>query len=361
MRIAGLSHRLVSVPVPHRIVSSVRNTDHQLFLLVSVWTDEGLVGDAYISAFSPRRARAARELLDELAEVLVGSDASDTASAWLRMWESCRLIGHSGLSAFAISAVDTALWDLKAKARGSPLHALLGSRRSQLPAYASDGCWLEEATLVAAQAERFASEGFSAVKMRFGRHDPESDLRALQAVRLAVGDAVQILVDVNQGWDADRARTYGTRLPDLGVRWLEEPLVSEDVEGLSELRRTLPLDIVAGENAYMPAGARELIERRAVSVLNPDLQRIGGVTGWCRTQALAEERGVPLTAHLFPEVSVHLLAASDRNGPLEWVSWLSPLLEEPVEVRAGMATVPMRPGIGLRFDEAAIRAHEVEQ
>lgn len=359
MRIRRADHRLVSVPAPYRIVSSVRDTAEQLFVLLDVTTDEGLVGRAYVSAFSRRRGRAIRELLDELGEAVLGMDAVDTDAAWSRMWESSRLIGHSGLSAFAISAFDVALWDLKATAAGVPLCALLGSRRARLPAYASDGCWLEDSRSVAAQAERFVAEGFAAVKMRFGRSDPNDDLRALDAVRRAVGDGVDVLVDVNQGWDRERARTYGTRLPELGVRWFEEPLPTEDVSGLAELRRTLPLDIVAGENAYMPAGAMELLGPPAIDVLMPDIQRIGGVTGWVRTRVLAHERAIPLASHLFPEVSVHLLAA-ESSGALEWVSWLSPLLEEPIEIQGGYALVPDRPGIGLRFDEAAVRVHEVQ-
>lgn len=359
MRISGLRHRLVAVPVAHRIVSSLRDTGEQLFLLVDVLTHQGLTGTSYVSAFSVRRGRAIRALLDELAEVICGMDATDTETIWSRMWESSRLIGHGGLSAFAISAVDIALWDIKAKAQSLPLHSLLGSSRRRLPAYASDGCWLDGPTSVANQAERFAAAGFSAVKMRFGRRDPEDDLRALEAVRGAVGGAVEVLVDVNQGWQRDRARTYGARLPAFGVRWLEEPLPSEDVAGLADLRRALALDIVAGENAYMLDGARQLLDSAAVDVLMPDLQRIGGVTGWIRTRDLAHERATPLMPHLFPEVSVHLLAG-EPSGSLEWVSWLSPLLAQPLDVREGSVVVPDGPGIGLNFEAAAVRSHEVE-
>lgn len=358
MNIRQLRHRLVSVPVPYRILSSVRDTGEQLFVLVEVATDEGLVGHAYLSAFSRRRGIAIRALLDELGDQLAGIDSCDTEAAWSRMWESSRLIGHSGLAAFAISAIDVALWDLKAQAQQRPLHSLVGLQRDRLPTYASDGCWLDTEQRVAEQAERFAADGFPAVKMRFGRRDPAADLAALAAVRKAVGAGVDVLVDVNQGWDLDRARKYGARLQEFGVRWFEEPLPTEDVAGMAVLAEVLPLDIVAGENAYMPAGAKQLIDQRAVDVLMPDLQRIGGVTGWMRTRALAQESGVPLAAHLFPEVSVHLMAA-EPAGAVEWVSWLSPLLEEPLQVCDGMVAVPTRPGIGLCFSESAVRAHEV--
>ena len=354
-----MRQRFVSVPVPYRIVSSVRDTGEQLFVIVQIATDEDLVGHAYLSAFSRRRGIAICALLDELGDQLAGMDACDTEGAWSRMWESSRLIGHSGLAAFAISAIDVALWDLKAQVQQLPLHSLVGSQRERLPTYASDGCWLDTEDRVAQQAERFAADGFRAVKVRFGRRDPAADVGALRAVRSAVGDAVDVLVDVNQGWDLDRARTYGARLPEFGVRWLEEPLPMEDLAGMAALAEALPLDIVAGENAYMPAGAKQLIDGRAVDVLMPDLQRIGGVTGWLRTRALAQDSGVPLTAHLFPEVNVHLMAA-EAEGAVEWVSWLSPLLAEPLQVCDGKLAVPTRPGIGLRFDEAAVRAHEVD-
>ncbi len=351
----------MSVPVARRIVSHVRDTDRIVNVLVEVDTDDGLTGASYVAGFTPQKARATCWLLDEMDAAVRGLDASAIGAAWDRMWASCALAGHTGLSTFALSAMDVALWDLHGKQLGVPLHHLLGFRRTELRAYASDGCWLQDdPSAVAAEAESFAAEGFRAVKVRFGRPDPERDLATLEAVRRAVGDGVQLLVDVNQGWTREQARRFGPRLAECDATWLEEPLACEDVAGLAELRRVLPVPITAGENAYLPDGIKALLDAAAVSTAMPDLQRVGGITGWVRASALAEAAHVSITSHLFPEVSIHLLAAAAQPGPLEWVTWMSPLLEEPLEVRGGVVHAPETPGLGIAFDAAAVRRHQID-
>lgn len=361
MRVRGIHRTAVAIPAKHRIVSSVRDTDQVINVLVEVETEEGVTGVSYVAGFTRNKAIALCALLDDLGEVIRGQDATQIGALWDEMWTRCTLAGHTGLAAFALSAVDTALWDLQGKLLGAPLHRLLGTRRRRLAAYASEGCWLQqEPVRVAEEALAFVALGFKAVKIRFGRRDPVLDLAVLDTVRRAVGDDVSLMVDVNQGWSRELARRYGRRLADYNIEWLEEPLPAEDIEGLAALRRELPFPITAGENAYMPDGIRALVEARAVSVLMPDLQRVGGVTGWVRANALAEAWRLPITSHLFPEISVHLLAASQMAGPLEWVTWMEPLVEEPLEVRDGAVKVPERPGLGISFDQDAVRRHRLE-
>lgn len=361
MRVRDIGATVVAVPVKHRIVSSVRDTDHVINVLVEVATDEGLTGVSYIAGFTRHKAAAIVAMLADLAEVVRGHDATQTGALWDRMWAACTLSGHTGLAIFALSAIDIALWDLQGKALHAPLHRLLGTRRTHLAAYASDGCWLhDDPTRVAEEAAGFAAAGFGAVKIRFGRRDPARDLAALDATRRAVGDDIAIMVDVNQGWSRERAHQYGRRLADWNVAWLEEPLVAEDVAGLAELRHALTTPITAGENAYMTDGIRALIEQGAVTTVMPDLQRIGGVTGWLTASALAEAWRLPLTSHLFPEVSVHLLAASRAAGRLESVTWLHPLVQEPLVVRDGGVDVPERPGLGIAFDPEAVKQYRLD-
>jgi L-alanine-DL-glutamate epimerase-like enolase superfamily enzyme len=362
MRIRDIETTIVAVPLRHRIVSAVREADRVVNLLVEVTTEEGASGVAYVAGFTHQKALAVRALLVEFAEALRGLDATAIGVAWERMWSLSTLAGHAGLTSFAHSAVDVALWDLQGKLLGAPLHRLLGSYRASVEAYASDACWLhDDPALVAAEAEAFAAQGFRTVKIRFGRRDPARDFATLDAVRRAVGDRVAVMVDVNQGWSREQARRHGRRLADYDVAWLEEPLAAEDVEGLAALRRELPTPITAGENAYMLDGLRALLDAGAVSTLMPDLQRIGGVTGWVRASALAEAHRVPITSHLFPEVSVHLLAASRAPGPLEWVTWAAPLLAEPLAVDNGTVAVPDKPGLGIAFDPDAVRRYRLDE
>lgn len=361
MHIAAVKGTIVRIPLARPVVSSVRHSDQVINVLVEVETDEGAVGVSYVAAFTLDKARAVCALLRELGEVLRGLDARAIGEAWDRMWAACTLVGHAGLSVFALSAVDIALWDLLGKCLGAPVHRLLGTRHTTLSAYASDGCWLgREPDGVAEEASTFAAQGFRAIKVRFGRCDPDADIATLAAVRGAVGPSVRLMVDVNQGWSLERARAYGRRLAEFNVEWFEEPLPAEDVRGLAALRRELSVAITAGENAYMLDGVRALLEAEAVSILMPDVQRVGGISGWVRANALAEAWHVPITSHLFPEVSVHLLASSRNPGPIEWVSWMVPLLQEPLTCEHGDVTVPDRPGLGMTFDPEAVRHYQVE-
>lgn len=360
VQIRDIQTTVIAVPVTRRIVSSVRDTDRVINVLVEVLTGEDVSGLAYIAAFTLHKARAVCAVLADLAEVVRGMDATATGMVWERMWSACTLIGHSGLPVFALSAIDTALWDLQGKLLNAPVHRLLGTRRTSLPVYASDGCWLyPDPRQVADEAVEFARMGFNAVKIRFGRSDPEQDIITLDSVRRSVGEEVDIMVDVNQGWSRTRALEYGRRLAAFGVAWLEEPLVAEDIAGLAEVHRTLSVPIVAGENAYLPGGISALVDAGAVSMVMPDLQRVGGVTGWVRANAIAQSRYIPITAHLFPEISIHLLAASDLPGPLEWVTWMDPVLETPLVINRGIAEVPNQPGLGITFQKDAVARYRI--
>ncbi len=355
MHIRTISTTVVAVPAPFPIRSAVRVADKVINLLVEVQTDAGPSGVAYVAGFTKGKAAATVAMINEFAELLAGTDATQTGAAWDRMWSAATLSGHTGIAIFALSVIDMALWDLQGKLLNAPLHRLLGTRRTAIPAYASDGCWLhDEPQAVVNEAEQFVAEGFRMIKLRFGRPDPRADLAVLAAVREAVGPTITLMVDVNQGWGRATARTYGLRLHEWDVSWLEEPLPAEDVAGLAALHEQLSVPITAGENSYGLHGMQALLAAGAVSTLMPDIQRIGGVTGWIAASALADSHAVPITSHLFPEVSVHLLAASRLIGPLELVTWANPLLEEPLVLRDGAVDLPMKPGLGISFDPQAV-------
>ena len=362
VRIRAIETIVVSVPARYPIRSAVRVADRVINVLVEVQTDAGPSGVAYVAGFTPQKAAATVAMIADLAEGLRGQDATQIGALWDRMWVACTLSGHTGIAMFALSAIDIALWDLQGKLLGAPVHRLLGTRRTTLPAYASDGCWLHDAPeTVAAEAVGFVEAGFRTVKIRFGRPDSERDLATLAAVRKEVGPAIEIYVDVNQGWGRERACRYGARLTEWAVGWLEEPLAAEDVAGLAAVRGALATPITAGENAYGLDGLRALLDVGAVGTLMPDIQRIGGITGWIAASALCEAARVPITSHLFPEVSVHLLAASRLPGPLEFVTWAAPLLAEPLATREGTITVPERPGLGFAFEPAAVAHYRLDR
>jgi mandelate racemase len=381
MKITGFRHRAVAVPVKYPVVSSVRQSAKVDFVLLDVLTDAGIAGIAYSQAFSKHGARAIRACLELLEEVVVGEDPGQIERIWQKMWKATKLLGHQGLSTFALSMVDIALWDISGKAAGQPVFRMLapagapaappgvGSSATAvpaspvaapaLPAYMSDGLWLVSPQEAAAQASAFAEAGFTAMKMRLGRPG-EEDITAYRAIRSAVGDAVDVMGDVNQGWAPAQALDAGAQLAAEGLSWLEEPFDAEDEEAHAALTARLTLAVATGENLYGIRPFRRFLQAHAATVYTPDLQRVGGVTGWLQLRELFEARDVRHSVHLFPEFAVHLLATAKQPDKLEWMSWATALFREPLDCKRGSVTAPLKPGFGMEWNERVIAKHTVD-
>lgn len=361
MRVQAVRSRAVSVPMDRPIVSAVRRAEAVELVLIDVETDEGLVGQSYLQAFGPQRARAVQALIADLAEVLVGEDPELTLRCWQRMWSAMNLLGRRGAAVFALSGLDMALWDIVGKRHATPLNRLLGAGGDEVPAYQSAGLWLlEPGDGLLADVRAFVDQGFTAMKMRAGRPDGGDDLEAARLVREALGDRATLMIDANQGWTVDQAIRMGRALEAVNPFWLEEPVDHDDLGGHARIARELTVPIASGENIYTVHGFRDFIEADAADILMPDIQRVGGVTGWMRVAALAEAWRLPVSSHLFPEISVHLLAATPTAQWLEYMPWAQPLMAEPLVAREGIVTVPPRPGLGLVFDEAAVRRYALD-
>ncbi|MGH7321630.1 MAG: mandelate racemase/muconate lactonizing enzyme family protein [Candidatus Rokuibacteriota bacterium] len=358
MKITAVRTTLVDVPLERPIVSRIRISDVMTHVLVDLETDDGLVGQTYLVTFGQDWGRAVIELLRGLAAEVRGMDPRETSALYRKMWQVSSMAGRRGLAVFAISAIDTAAWDIAAKALGVPLWRLLGGSFEPVNTYASEGLWLtEDLGRLAVEAAELVGRGFRAVKMRLGRPREADDLAAARAVRDAIGPDVRLMADANQGWDVHSALRMGRKLEDAGIdlTWFEEPVPHDDVIGQARLTAELATPLATGENAYAPFGFRELIEARAVDVMMPDLERIGGVTGWLRTAALADAWRLPLASHLFPEQTCHLMAASSTAYYLEHMPWAQPLLSEKLELVDGRVRLPSQPGLGLAWDRAAIK------
>ena len=356
MKIRGLRTRVVQVPLRQRVVSRSGVFDSMWYLLVDLETDEGVDGLAYLWAFSAAGAAALRQVLAELAEVAVGESPFYSARLWQRMWSRMTQWGHAGLAVIGMSAIDVAAWDVVGKALGQPLALLLGAHAERVPAYASEGLWLtDDLPDLARQAEALVGQGFRALKMRLGRASAADDLEAARLVRAAVGPDVALMVDVNQGWTVERAIRIGRQLEPINLYWLEDPIPHDDLDGHAKIAAALDTPIATGERAYAPAGVRALIERQACDILMPDVQRVGGVTGWMRAAALADAWSLPICSHLFTEISVHLVAAAPTACYLEHMPWTFDLFQERLKLVDGHVPIPNRPGLGFSWDEAAIR------
>jgi len=266
------------------------------------------------------------------------------------------LLGVHNIVLFAMSGIDMAAWDALGQALGQPLARLLGAAPRPIPAYNSKGLGLLKTDELIAEAKELVDEGFDAVKLRLGRASAAEDLQALRAVKKAVGPGVRLMTDFNQALSVAEALKRGRMIDaEGGVEWIEEPIRADDFSGCSSIRRELQTPIQIGENFMGPEQAAQALAAGACDFVMPDAERIGGVTGWMRAAALAQGAGVEMSSHLFPEVSVHLLAATPTCHWLEFVDWAEPILEQPVEVKKGLAQPIDRPGIGMKWNENAVK------
>lgn len=293
---------------------------------------------------------------DVLADVVRGRSALAVPAAWESMVRRCRNAGRPGVASMAIAAVDTALWDLAARVLDVPLVVLLGQARDAVPVYGSGGFTTYDDAELTAQLEHWTGElGVAAVKIKIGESWGQRTGRDLERVRRTrdiVGNDIEVFVDANGGYTPGQARRIGRELDDLGVTWFEEPVTSDDLDGLAELRGALATDIAAGEYAYDLAYVERMCAARAVDCLQLDVTRIAGITEWRRAAAVAAAHGLEVSGHCAPALHAHVAPSVPNLRHLEYFldhARLEPLLFDGVpEIRDGSLHLPLdRPGNGL--------------
>jgi len=353
--------RAVAVEVPLRFVlgTSAAAVRAAPLLLVDVETEEGITGRTYLFCYVRAAAPAIVSLLSAV-EAAVKGQRVVPAERWAQLAKQFRLIGVQGVVRMAMSAFDTACWDALAIAANVPLVEYLGGARRPIPAYNSCGLGLMPTAALADEAEQLLEGGFGAVKLRLGYPTLEEDIAALHAVRARMPAAIRIMVDFNQALSVDEALKRGRALDGEGVYWIEEPIRHDDYRGAATLARELVTPIQIGENFSEPHSMAEALEMQACDYAMPDLERIGGVTGWRGAAALAAARTVPMSSHLFPEVSAHLLAVTPTAHWLEYVDWAGAIVEEPLAIVAGHAVIPARPGNGLAWNKEAVGRYRMK-
>lgn len=355
MKISSIVVHRLSVPLPRPIRTSIHDLAHAHTVLVEMRSDAGAMGSGYCFAFGRHAAAALHELVLELAPLYEGKDPAEVRAHHAAAWRALNFLGHAGAAMMALAALDVACWDLAARAVGLPLYRYLGGTRHRVPTYASSGLWLDYSIdELLREADRFRGQGHRAMKMRIGRARSAEDIERVRRLREAVGPEVQLLADVNQGWDEPTALRVGRQLEAYDLYWLEEPLPFEDLEGYARVTAALTMRVATGETDYGSLAMKRHLELRAADVLMPDLQRMSGVTEFMKAATLCEAYQQPVSSHLFPEASCHLLAASPNGLILEHMNWWQELYDEPLRIIDGHAIVPDRPGIGCDLDPRAL-------
>jgi mandelate racemase len=356
--IRGLVVRAVDVPMRRPLKTGGGEVASAAMVLVDLETDEGVTGRGYLFCPTPLVLEPLAKVLSNLAPLVEGEPLAPAAIE-RKLHGTFRLLGPQGLTAMAAAGIDMAAWDALAKSCGMSLVRLLGGEPRKIAAYNSCGLGMIGADRAAEEAQELLGAGFSAIKVRLGYEQLKTDLEVVRAIRGSIGEGAVLMADYNQSLSVAEASRRAAALEDEGLYWIEEPTRADDYSGHARIRRGAKTRIQIGENWWGPHDAAKSIEAGASDYVMPDAMKIGGVTGWMRTAALAEAAGLSLSSHLFPEISAHLLAVSPTRHWLEYVDWANPILEEPLTIEDGHASPPDTPGIGISWDEGAVRRYSV--
>jgi mandelate racemase len=358
LTLRGLRARAVVAPMSRPLATGGGAVTRAQLVLVDLFTDEGLTGSSYLFVPTPLVLKPIVELLQNI-EPLIRGDTLAPLAIEAKLARHFRLLGLQGLVAIALAGIDMAAWDALAKAHRVPLCRLLGAAPRLIRAYNSCGVGITSPGRAAEEAAELLALGFQAVKVRLGYADARADAEVIRAVRGAVGDAAFLMTDYNQCLSVAEAVNRATVLDHEGIYWIEEPVLADDYAGSAKVAQSARTPVQLGENWWGPHDMAKSLAAGASDYVMPDAMRIGGVSGWLRAAALAESAGTPMSSHLFPEISAHLLAATPTCHWLEYVDWANAVLAEPLVVKDGFVSPSTAPGAGIAWDEAAVKRYAV--
>jgi mandelate racemase len=357
LTLKGVKVRPVIVPLRRPIVSKVGSYNDWPLILIDLETEEGIIGRSYLEPYLKQAARYLVPAILDLAEMLKGQPVVPF-EFFRKGLGSLHLVGREGMSMIAVAGLDMAAWDALAQAAGMPLAVFLGGSLGPVPAYNSNGLWLAPLEKLGEEANALITEGqFTALKMRLGRPSIDGDLAAIRAVRDAIGPDVKLMCDFNQGLSLGEALHLCHALDGEGLFWFEEPIVYDNLAGYAQLTRVLKTPVQLGENFYGPRALYQALAAGAGDFFMPDLMRIGGVTGWLRSAAIAGAAGIPMSTHLYPEFAAHLMRVTETAHWLEWQDWADPVLKEPFPVRDSHLVIPNVPGCGIEWNEKGVKRY----
>jgi mandelate racemase len=348
----------VKVPMTYVLGTSQQALREAPLLLVDLETEEGVTGHACQFCYVPAAAAAIVVMLDEVLRTVKG-DRAEPAVLFEKLARRFLLMGVQGVVRMALAMFDVACWDALARAAGKPLATYLGGAPRAVPAYNSCGLGLMAPAAVADEAEKLLAGGFRAMKLRLGYPTLEADLAAVRAVRSRIPANIALMVDYNQALTVEEAIRRGRALDGECLYWIEEPIRHDDFAGCAEIARALATPVQIGENFSLPHDMERALAAQSCDYVMPDLERIGGVTGWRRAAELAAAKGFKMSSHLYPEVSAHLLTVTPTAHWLEYVDWANAILEEPLRIANGAAVISSRPGNGLAWNDDAVRRYRM--
>lgn len=317
MKVQKIDVAVYRIPTDGPEADGTIHWDSTTMVLVEVTADSGLQG----LGFSYASSAAAPIIRDTLAPIVVNNPVEEVGSAWTAMIKAVRNMGRQGVASTAISAVDIALWDLKARAAGQSLSRLLGGFTEAVPIYGSGGFTSYSEARLAEQLGGWAAQGIPRVKMKIAKDwgsKPEEDIARIQVALKAIGPSTELFVDANGGYGLKQAIRLAHRFEEMGILYFEEPVSSDQLEQLAFMRRHTQLDVAAGEYGYDPYYFREMLKARAVDIMQADATRCLGITGWLQAADLAHAYAIPFSAHTSPSVHAQAGCGAPQLSHVEY-------------------------------------------
>jgi len=361
MKISKFRSQIVRVPADEALAGGPTQPGATRdFVTLRVGTDAGIEGIGY-TFFGAALTGALKAAVDALGELAIGEDPMRTEAIAAKLRTAAAGSGPGGILTLALSAIDIALWDIRGKALNLPLWRMVGGHRERVPTYAS-GALMRTFPLehLVKAAPRLVEKGFRQMKTQLalpGDTSPAIEVDRIRKVRESIGPGIDLMCDINQRWRVEQAIDIGSRIEDVRLSWLEDVTAADDYQGLARVADALATPVCGGEYLYGPAPFRQMLEARSVDIVMIDLMRAGGITQWLKIAGMAEAWNLPVVSHLVPEIHVHLIAAIPNGLTVEYMPWTFKIFEAVPVPDKGELAVPQGPGLGLKFDEAALKRY----
>ncbi|ANN77539.1 mandelate racemase/muconate lactonizing enzyme family protein [Bordetella flabilis] len=353
---------LANLPPKVKRTDAVQSFECQETPIVRIRDADGAVGTGYSYTIGTGGSSVVRLLDDHLAPMLIGRDADDIEKLWRELFFRVHATTVGALTSIALAAIDTALWDLRARKAALPLHRLAGGAKDGIETYYTEGGWLHltESQLVD-EALRAQEAGFGGTKIKVGRPHVAEDVERLSAVRDAVGPGWDVMTDANQGFTLAEAIRRARCFEGLDVAWFEEPIHADDVDAHRRLSASTTVPIAVGESLYSLSQFKDYLQSGACSIVQVDVGRIGGITPWLKVAHMAEAYNVPVCPHFLMEIHVALCCAVPNSRWLEYIPQLDMVTASGMRMQGGRAIPSDAPGLGIDWDWDKLRAHQVHR
>jgi len=364
MKIDNIEAFYVPVTPDKDVADSTWKLETMGYAVVRLSTDDGISGIGYTYDVA---GEAIREVVSKnIAPVVMGRDPFATEVIWTDSMNLLRGVGRKGLALCALSIVDIALWDIKAKASGMPLFKLLGGSEKTIPIYGSGGWTSYTETELIEEIEQIKEWGYTKIKMKVGvdlGRSPEEDVRRVRSVRKHIGDKIDLMIDANNAWDSSTAIKVAQDLSDCNIYFFEEPVMADDLLGLANVKSKTTIPVATGEQEYTKYGARDLIINNAVDIIQMDATKCGGITEWMKIAAIAQAWNIAFAPHAMHYAHMHLVSAAPNGLMLENLFMHEKvnelLMVDPPMPENGLLEIPDKPGMGIDYNEENLRKYDV--